>query len=80
MERRRERLLADDAALTELREKHPELDVQHMRTLIRNARREQAENKPPRAYREIFQILKQLQANANAAASAAEDEEPSDEE
>ncbi|MEO8408673.1 MAG: DUF615 domain-containing protein, partial [Oxalobacteraceae bacterium] len=31
-------------------------------TLIRNARKEQAENKPPKAYREIFQILKQLQS------------------
>ena len=46
-----------------------------MRTLIRNARKEQAENKPPKAYREIFQILKQLQAQAARAKSeAAEDE------
>lgn len=60
LERRREKLLADDGALTELRDKHPEIDLQHMRTLIRNARKEQAENKPPKAYREIFQILKQL--------------------
>lgn len=86
LERRRERLLADDGALTELRAQHPELDVQHMRTLIRNARREQAENKPPKAYREIFQILKGLQAGAKAAAGAAsvapesEDEETPDEE
>lgn len=82
MERRRERLLASDDALTELRGQYPDLDVQHMRNLIRNARREQAENKPPKAYREIFQILKQLQstANANAAVSAAEDEESDDEE
>lgn len=34
--------------------------MQHLRTLIRNARKEQAENKPPKAYREIFQILKDL--------------------
>ncbi len=61
IERQRERLLADDGALTELRAKHPELDMQHLRTLIRNARKEQAENKPPKAYREIFQILKSLQ-------------------
>ncbi|MBK4736874.1 ribosome biogenesis factor YjgA [Noviherbaspirillum pedocola] len=83
LERHRERLLADDGALTELRAQHPELDVQHMRTLIRNARREQAENKPPKAYREIFQILKGFQASAKAAASAAaesEDEESPDEE
>jgi ribosome-associated protein len=60
MERRRERLLADDDALTQLLGEHPELDAQHLRTLIRNARKEQAENKPPKAYREIFQILKDV--------------------
>ncbi len=62
VERQRDKLLADDAALTELRTQHPELDVQQMRTLIRNARKEQADNKPPKAYREIFQILKSLRA------------------
>jgi ribosome-associated protein len=60
LERRREKLLADDTALTVLLAEHPELDVQHLRTLIRNARKEQAENKPPKAYREIFQILKDI--------------------
>lgn len=62
LERRREKLLSNDSALTDLRAEHPEVDVQHLRTLIRNARKEQAENKPPKAYREIFQILKQLQS------------------
>ena len=62
LERRREKLLADDSALTDLKAQHSEVDVQQLRTLIRNARKEQAENKPPKAYREIFQILKQLQA------------------
>ncbi|SFI25791.1 ribosome-associated protein [Collimonas sp. OK307] len=61
LERHRDRLLKDDNALTELLAQHPELDVQHIRTLIRNGRKEQAENKPPKAYREIFQLLKQLQ-------------------
>jgi len=75
LERRREKLLADDQALTELLNRHPEVDVQHMRTLIRNARKEQAENKPPKAYREIFQILKQLQTQAALAkGEAAEDD------
>lgn len=65
LERHRERLLKDDAALTLLLQKHAELDAQHLRTLIRNARKEQAENKPPKAYREIFQILKQLQTKTS---------------
>jgi hypothetical protein len=48
--------------------------VQHLRTLIRNARKEQAENKPPKAYREIFQILKQLEADKRKAARDEDDE------
>lgn len=72
LERRREKLLADDAALTVLLAEHPELDVQHLRTLIRNARKEQAESKPPKAYREIFQILKDL--NKPAAKSDDDDD------
>ena len=66
VERQRDRLLANDEALTELRSRHPDMDIQHLRTLIRNARKEQAESKPPKAYREIFQILKSLQGTASA--------------
>jgi ribosome-associated protein len=66
-EKKRDKLLASDDALTELLEQHPHLDVQHLRTLIRNARKEQAEHKPPKAYREIFQILKQLHADSKKA-------------
>ena len=65
LERRREKLLTDDGALTELLAQHPEVNAQQLRTLIRNARKEQAENKPPKAYREIFQILKQLQSKSS---------------
>ena len=80
LERRREKLLADDKALTELKQQYPEADVQQLRTLIRNARKEQAESKPPKAYREIFQILKQLQSNASASQSASEENEHDEEE
>jgi len=73
LERRREKLLKDDNALTELLAQHPDLDVQQLRTLIRNARKEQAENKPPKAYREIFQILKQLQAASRGGNAAGDD-------
>ncbi len=80
LERRREKLLTDDTALTKLLEEAPELDVQHLRTLIRNARKEQAENKPPKAYREIFQILKDLNKKSKQAASEEGDEDASDDE
>ena len=57
LEHWRERLLADDAAVTEWQAAHPGSDVQQLRQLIRNARREAAEQKPPRAYRALFRLL-----------------------
>ncbi|WP_332852885.1 ribosome biogenesis factor YjgA [Duganella sp. S19_KUP01_CR8] len=75
LERRRDKLLVDDKALTVLLEENPELDVQHLRTLIRNARKEQAESKPPKAYREIFQILKQIESKKGKAAAETDDED-----
>lgn len=75
IERQRERLLADDKALTDLCAQYPTLNVQQLRTLIRNARKEQADNKPPKAYREIFQILKSLQAPTDNQASDENNEE-----
>lgn len=56
----RTRLLADDEAFGELIARHPAIDRQQMRTLIRQARQEQAEGKPPRAARELFRMLKTL--------------------
>jgi ribosome-associated protein len=78
IERQRDKLLADEGALTELRAQHPEIDIQHLRTLIRNARKEQAENKPPKAYREIFQILKSLAAATGTNDTEEEHEEDED--
>ena len=81
IERLRERLLADDSVITELRARHPELDVQHLRTLVRNARKEQTEKKPPKAYREIFQLLKSLQGDsASSTEPESESEQHDDEE
>lgn len=70
LERQREKLLKDDSYLTELLSKHPELDAQRLRTLIRNAKKELAENKPPKAYREIYQIVKQLEEDKKKTSSA----------
>ncbi len=56
----RERLLEDDAALTAFAAEHPGADLQVLRTLIRNARKEAGAGKPPRAYRELFRVLKSL--------------------
>ncbi len=80
LERRRDKLLSDDGALTELLAQYPEVDVQQLRTLIRNARKEQAENRPPKAYREIFQILKQLQSKTSSPTPGQHDDDQTEEE
>ena len=49
-----------DAALGKLLDEYPQADRQQLRTLVRNAQAERAKNKPPRAYREIFQVLRAL--------------------
>ena len=49
-----------DDALTDLFNSYPQTDRQHLRNLIRSAQKEKEQNKPPKAYREIFQYLKEL--------------------
>ena len=56
----RDRLIANDETFTKMIEQYPDMDIQNMRTLIRNARREKELNKPPKAYREIFRVLKDM--------------------
>ncbi len=74
LEKQREKLLADESIITALKNEHPDLDVSALRTLRRNALKEQAENKPPKAYRAIFQLLKSLQEAAPTAAEATNEE------
>lgn len=49
-----------DDALAKLLDEHPDADRQHLRNLIRSAQKEKAQNKPPKAYRDIYQYLKAL--------------------
>jgi ribosome-associated protein len=74
VERTREKLLADDAALTEFIRQHPAADPQQGRTLIRNARKEAQQNKPPRYFRELFQWIK----TASGAGDEADDAHDAD--
>ena len=60
LENYRDRLIAHDDAFTKMIEQYPDMDIQNMRTLIRNARKEKELNKPPKAYREIFRVLKEM--------------------
>ena len=63
-ERWRERLLAEDSAMTALAAVRPGLDTQHLHSLVRNARREAARGAPPKAQRALFRALRELLAEA----------------
>lgn len=51
-----------DATLTAFINAHPGIDDQHLRALIRQSRREREANKSPRAQRELFRLLRDLDA------------------
>lgn len=60
LESYRDKLIANDEAFTAMIAQYPDMDIQNMRTLIRNARKEKEMSKPPKAYREIFRVLKDM--------------------
>ena len=71
-ERWRERLLADDDAVTELLREVPDFDSTRLRQLVRNARQEAALGKPPRASRELFRVLRATLEHVEGAGDAEE--------
>lgn len=70
-ERWREALIADDEALTRWMAEHPDTDAQHLRSLVRAARRDSvalaaapvAHPRQPRSYRELFQFIRPLMSD-----------------
>ncbi|SDK19569.1 ribosome-associated protein [Methylophilus rhizosphaerae] len=60
MERWRTRLLEDARVLELFIAEFPRTDVQQMRTLIRNAQKEAAANKPPKSSRELFKMIREV--------------------
>ncbi|MGC3964209.1 MAG: ribosome biogenesis factor YjgA [Rhodocyclaceae bacterium] len=76
LERWRELLLENEDTVTEIGNAYPSADLQRLRQLRRNALKEREQNKPPRAFREIFKVLRELDAPAAAVA----DEQDSDDE
>ena len=61
LERLRTRLMEDENVLSEIAKDHPGADLQHLRQLRRNALKEQEANKPPKNFRALFQVLRELQ-------------------
>lgn len=59
-EKWREKLIADNEALTLFLNAYPDTDATHLRQIIRNAREEAKLNKPPKSYREIFRVIREV--------------------
>lgn len=72
-ERWRDALVAgDEGLLTEILGRFPHADHQHLRELLRRARRERLENRTPRAARELFRVIEELLQQEPSAASEAQ--------
>ena len=65
LERQRERLMEDEGVLFEIAEACPGADLQRLRVLRRNALKEREAGKPPRAFREIFRVLREIDESIN---------------
>ena len=65
IERWRLRLLNDDKALDALIAEYPHAEIQQLRTLVRNAKRETEAEKPPKNYRILFQVLREILQDQN---------------
>ena len=67
IERLRTRLMDDEKTLSDIVAAYPGADLQHLRALRRSALKEHEAGKPPRSYRAIFQVLKELETGSAAA-------------
>jgi ribosome-associated protein len=79
LERWRERMIADSNALAEFIALYPQTDIQQLRTLVRNAQKELAADKPPKSSREIFKLLREVTEASQKEASGDSDETQTDE-
>lgn len=59
-ERWRDRLIESDEAVTLFLNEYPETDTTQLRQLIRNARFEAANHKPPKSSRAIFRLVREV--------------------
>lgn len=69
VEQARTRLLADDSAITQFMADFPQADAGKLRTLIRNTKKEQEQNKPPKNFRALFQEIKAVMEAGQSDAS-----------
>jgi len=62
-ERWRERLLSDSTVISEFIDTYPGVDVQKLRTILRNTKLEAAAEKPPRSFRALFREIRDAMTN-----------------
>jgi ribosome-associated protein len=62
LERWRDALMADDAALARLVAEHPQVDRDALALLVRDARAERARGGPPHRFRQLFRALRGMLA------------------
>ncbi len=79
-EQLRQQLMDDEAALGDIAELYPRANLQHLRQLRRNALKEAEQQKPPRAFREIFRQLRLLDEQTTPPESEPLDSEDEQEE
>ena len=80
IERTRLQLIEKDEAVTRFFNEYPNADVQHIRALVRNARKEHEQAKPPKSFRELFQVIKEvIEGKATAQQEMPPEEDESDE-
>ena len=76
----RTRLLEDEKTLHDIAETYPGADLQQLRVLRRNAIKEKEQSRPPRAFRELFRVLRELEEGRSETGADAFDEDLGDEE
>lgn len=74
LERLRNEFLEDEKLIGRIAEVWPDADLQHLRVLRRNALKERELQKPPRAYRELFRVLRTLDAGAHGGDADVDDQ------
>jgi ribosome-associated protein len=64
LEKWRDRLINNEKGMLDvILTEYPQTDMQHLRQLVRNAQKEQSQNKPPAATRKLFKYLRELEEN-----------------
>ncbi|MEO2218762.1 ribosome biogenesis factor YjgA [Chromobacterium vaccinii] len=59
LERWRDKLMADDANQPLFLQSFPDTDPKQLHSLVRQSRKEKQDNKPPKAFRQLYQLIKE---------------------